>query len=132
MKLLCWIALGSGLGGACRYALDEWVMLLGADAFPLSTLLINISGSLLIGVLAGRWAAGEAADSATLRWHFWITGLCGGYTTFSTLSWQLLEMMQSGHGQAAGMYAAASVGFGLIAVWLGLSLGMRRHAGAES
>lgn len=131
MKLLLWIALGSGLGGACRYGLDELALALGGDAFPLSTLFINISGSLLIGVFAGRWATGGAVKPPAERWHFWMTGVCGGYTTFSTFSWQLLEMMQLGHGQAAGFYGAASVGFGLIAVWLGLSIGVRKHAPAS-
>lgn len=125
MMQLMWIGLGSGLGGAVRYLLDLLSFQLGGDAFPFSTLVINISGSLLIGWLAGRWATGGAIAPHPYKWHFWMTGVCGGYTTYSTFSWQLLDMIQNGQGQEAGLYAAGSVGFGLMAVWLGLSMAVK-------
>ncbi|MFU8847320.1 MAG: fluoride efflux transporter FluC [Opitutales bacterium] len=131
MKQLGWIALGSGLGGGLRYTLDQFALLLGATTFPVSTLLINLSGSLLIGYLAGLWASGGAAGPHPYKWHFWMTGVCGGYTTFSAFSWQVLSLIQGGHAQMAGIYAAASVAFGLVAVWAGLSWAHRRnYAGA--
>ncbi|HKK19166.1 MAG TPA: CrcB family protein [Opitutales bacterium] len=118
---LFWIGLGSGLGGSLRYALDLLAATLGAGTFPFSTLLINVSGSLLIGFLAGLWAAGGAAGAHPHKWHFWMTGFCGGYTTFSAFSWQLFAMIGNGQAQLAGIYAACSIAFGLIAVWVGLS-----------
>lgn len=125
MKPLFWVGLGSGLGGGLRHALDWLALGAGLGAFPLSTLFINLSGSLLIGYLAGLWATGGAATPHPYKWHFWITGFCGGYTTFSAFSWQVLELVRQSEGTLAGAYAAGSLAFGLVAVWLGLSLAMR-------
>lgn len=125
MKSLFWIGLGSGLGGGLRYSLDWLALNAGLATFPLSTLCINLSGSLLIGYLAGRWATGGAARPHPGKWHFWITGFCGGYTTFSTFSWQVLDLVRQSEGTLAGAYAAGSIAFGVLAVWLGLSLAMR-------
>lgn len=122
--MLC-IGFGSGLGGGLRSLLDLLFLNLGLGAFSLSTFLINLSGSLLIGYLAGLWATGGAATPHPYKWHFWITGFCGGYTTFSTFSWQVLDLVRQGEGMLAGGYAAGSIALGLIAVWLGLSLAMR-------
>lgn len=126
MKQLLWIALGSALGGLCRYGLDRLALLAGLGSNAPTTFLINISGSFLLGWLAGRWAAGGAAAPHPHKWHFWMTGVCGGYTTFSTFAWQIVEMVESGEAQLAGLYAAGSVGFGLLAVWAGLSLALKR------
>lgn len=125
LQQLLWIGLGSGLGGALRYLLDSLVVLAGLAVMPLSTLFINLTGSFLIGYLAGLWATGGAMTAHPYKWHFWITGFCGGYTTFSTFSWHILELVQKGEGSLAGAYAAGSIALGLIAVWMGLSLAMR-------
>ena len=125
MRRLLWLGLGSGLGGCLRYLLDLLALNVGLAAFPVSTFLINVSGSLLIGYLAGVWASGDALSPRSCRWHFWITGLCGGYTTFSTFSWQVLDLIRAGQGTLAGAYAAGSIAFGMLAVWFGLSLAMR-------
>lgn len=128
MRQVLYIALGSGLGGVLRYLLD-WVALQGGQfLFPVSTFVVNISGSLLIGYLAGLWATAGASTVHPHKWHFWVTGLCGGFTTFSTFSWQVLHLVQEGEGTLAGAYAAGSVAFGLLAVWFGLSLAMRKRA----
>lgn len=124
-RLLLGIALGTALGASLRYGVDQAVVLLGLATLPLGTLLVNLSGSGLIGWLAGRWSGGgDEIRAEPVRWHFWVTGICGGYTTFSSFAWEVLSMLQAGEGQAAGIYAAASVGLGLLAVWLGLSLGV--------
>jgi CrcB protein len=121
MMQLAWVAVGSALGGVLRFALDQLAMQVGWGGFPVSTFVVNLSGSLLIGYLAGIWAVGGAAGPHPYKWHFWMTGVCGGYTTFSAFSWQVLALIGGGHAQLAGIYAAASVGCGLIAVWVGLS-----------
>lgn len=126
MQML-WIALGSALGGTLRYALDQAVP--AVSGFPLSTFLINVSGSFVIGYLAGLWAVGGAATPHPYKWHFWMTGVCGGYTTFSAFSWQILELINKGEAQLAGAYAAGSVMAGLCAVAIGLSLA--RMSGKE-
>lgn len=131
MRQLIWIGLGSGLGGGLRYSLDLLALNAGLAAFPIATLFINLSGSLIIGYLAGLWATGGAATPHPHKWHFWITGFCGGYTTFSTFSWQVLDLVRQGEGTLAGAYAAGSLAFGLISVWLGLSLAMRGRLHAD-
>ena len=123
--LLAAIALGSGLGGGLRYGLDWTVSQISMVSFPFATLFINLSGSLLIGYLAGLWATGDKQTVSPLKWHFWITGLCGGYTTFSAFSWQAVQLVQAGEGTIAGAYAAGSVGLGLIAVGVGMSVALR-------
>jgi CrcB protein len=128
MKQLLWIGLGSGLGGGLRLLLDQLALLLGLGTFPVSTLLINLTGSWLIGYLAGLWATGGAVTAHPYKWHFWITGFCGGYTTFSSFSWQILDLVQQGEGTLAGAYAAGSIALGLVAVWVGLSMAMRGRA----
>ncbi|MEN8663067.1 MAG: fluoride efflux transporter FluC [Lentimonas sp.] len=125
MKQLLWIGLGSALGGSLRYLLDLLALQIGFGSFSPATLVINLTGSALIGWLAGRWATEGAIAPHPHRFHFWMTGFCGGYTTFSTFTWQIVDLVNNGEGQLAGFYAAASFGFGLVAVWLGLSLAVR-------
>ena len=125
MRQLLWLGLGSGLGGCLRYLVDLLALNLGLAAFPVSTFLINVSGSLLIGYLAGVWVSGGALSPQSCKWQFWITGFFGGYTTFSTFSWQVLDLVRAGEGTLAGAYASGSIAFGILAVWFGLSLAMR-------
>lgn len=132
MMQLFWVGLGSALGGSIRYALDQLAQQAGAGTFPISTFCVNLSGCLLIGALAGLWASGGAAGPHPNKWHFWMTGFCGGFTTFSAFSWQVLSLIEDGHAQLAGFYAAASVGLGLIAVWAGLSWSSKWHKEASS
>lgn len=122
MRQLMWIGFGSGLGGGFRYLLDVLAVHAGWVAFPFSTLCTNLSGSLLIGYLAGRWATAGAAMPHPYKWHFWITGVCGGYTTFSTFSWQALDLVRQGEGTLAGAYAAGSISLGILAVGVGITL----------
>jgi CrcB protein len=128
MKTLVCIAFGSGLGGGLRHGLDSLAFYFGmGGSLPLSTLLINLSGSLLVGYLAGRWAMRGHGTPQPQKWHFWVTGVCGGYTTFSAFSRQVLELVQSGEGTLAGAYAAGSIGLGVIAVTVGMSMALRQR-----
>lgn len=115
---LIWIALGGAAGSVLRalagYALHA--------RFPWGTLVINAAGSLLIGWLMAR--LGAIAPAAEARWHaLLVVGFCGGFTTFSTFSWQTLEQMLRGEWGAAAANVLLSVLLCLIAVWLGYRLG---------
>jgi len=121
MRQLLWIALGSALGSSLRYGADLAGSAIDTGGLPVATLLVNFFGSLLIGYLAGLWAGGGAVAPHPYKWHFWMTGFCGGFTTFSAFSWQVLELIGSDRAQLAGFYAAGSVGLGLFAVWAGLA-----------
>lgn len=115
---LGWVALGGALGSVARVL----VGLALTTRFPWATLLVNVSGSLLIGWLIIRIGPGETVSAAALR-NLLVAGFCGGYTTFSTFSWQTLDQMQKGQWAAAGANVLLSVFLSLVAVWLGFRLG---------
>ncbi len=118
LSTLIWIALGGGVGSVARaligYALQT--------RFPWATLLINAAGSLLIGWLMARLGAVEPVASARLQ-SLLVVGFCGGFTTFSTFSWQTLDQMMKGQWAAAVANVLLSVVLCLLAVWLGYRLG---------
>ena len=126
MRAILRVGLGSGLGGGLRSLIDLFVINIGPCALPISTFFINLTGSLLIGYLIGMW--GNKSAMPAEKWHFWVTGFCGGYTTFSAFSWQVMDLVRLGDGILAGFYAASSIALGLVAVWIGLSFAHRRVA----
>lgn len=126
MRVILRVGLGSGLGGGLRSLIDLLMVNLGLGALPISTFFINLTGSLLIGFLVGLWGNNSAMPAE--KWHFWVTGFCGGYTTFSAFSWQVMDLVRQGEGDLAGFYAASSIVLGLVAVWIGLSFSHRRVA----
>ncbi|MEA2552752.1 MAG: fluoride exporter [Fimbriimonadaceae bacterium] len=114
------VFLGAGLGANARFWLGTCVAKLWGQAFPWGTLLINVSGSLLIGLIFGLYARQEIEPG----WRYLlITGLLGGYTTFSAFSWETLKLIQEGKPGAALAYVAASVVVGLAACWAGFEAG---------
>lgn len=115
---LVWIALGGAAGSVARVMV---AMSLPAR-FPWATLLVNVLGSLLIGWLMARLGPVEGGTAASLR-HLLVAGFCGGFTTFSTFSWQSLEQMQKGQWGGAAANVLLSVVLCLVAVWLGFRLG---------
>ena len=109
------VFLGGGLGSVCRYALSL-LMARGGSPLPWATLGVNVLGCLLIGVFAQTLAR----DSA-LRALF-ITGFCGGFTTFSTLSLECLALWQAQQFGWLALYVGASLVLGLAAVAGGFAL----------
>jgi CrcB protein len=118
LPTLVWIALGGAAGSVAR----AMVALSLPARFPWATLLVNVLGSLLIGWLMARLGPIEGGTAASLR-SLLIMGFCGGFTTFSTFSWQTLEQMQKGQWGAAAANVLLSVSLCLVAVWLGFRLG---------
>jgi CrcB protein len=119
------IGLGSAVGGVTRYAVGTAVQRGRTSPFPAGTWVINISGSFLLGVLL-RVAVGSAAGGDAL--HLALTaGFCGGYTTFSTFSFETITLIESGLAGVALRYAAASVGVGVLATAAGIALGNPLH-----
>lgn len=117
--LYLWIALGSALGGSARYALGEWLVGSLGAAVPIATLVINVTGSFLIGfvnVTAGP--EGRLFAGGNVR-QFLMVGICGGYTTFSAFSLQTLLLMQTGAWLHAVANVISSVVCCLVAVWGG-------------
>ncbi|MBA3772018.1 MAG: fluoride efflux transporter CrcB [Ramlibacter sp.] len=116
-----WVGIGGLLGSMARYAVA--LAFAGAPAssrFPVATLIVNLVGCALIGVLAG-WFERNAALGAGLR-LFLLTGVLGGFTTFSAFGLETITLLRRGEPALALAYVAASVVLGLLAVWLGLRL----------
>lgn len=110
------VALGGALGATGRYAVG---LLPVKSTFPLLTLIVNILGALLIGLVAGLSVRGGLSPRWTL---FWKTGVCGGFTTFSAFSLETLGLFQSGNRLLGGAYILLSVSLCLLGVWLGQML----------
>ena len=125
MKVYLAIAAGTALGGTTRYLVAlAFVQGLGL-AHPLATAFVNVTGSFLIGLFAtltdpdGRWFVGGTARQAVM------TGFLGGYTTFSLLSLETLELVEAGAPATATLYVLGSLIASLVAVWLGHALAVR-------
>lgn len=118
-------AVGGGLGAAGRYAVDEWVSARWRRDYPLGTLIVNVTGSFLLGVLVGLLvedasasAAGSAGVMALLG-----TGMLGGYTTFSTASLGTVKLALDGRRGSALIYGVGTLLASVAAAGLGLWLG---------
>ena len=126
-----YVALGSAAGGVARFGLAALVQQRVGPTFPVGTLVVNISGSLLLGFL-WRYALGTDAISPEVR-ALLTTGFCGGYTTFSTFTYETLLLLEDGQSVRAGIYIVGSVLLSLAGAWLGVSgartlLAMRAHS----
>jgi CrcB protein len=108
--LIAVVALAAGVGAVCRYLVD---LAVARDDFPWSTLLINTSGSFLLGLLAG---AGSEVGAVL------GTGFAGGFTTLSTWAWQTIALAESDRRRAALLYLLLSFGLGLAAAAVGLGV----------
>lgn len=118
LPTLVYIALGGAAGSVAR----ALVGLAITSRFPVATLLVNAVGSLLLGWLMVRFGSAEPAVSARML-NLLAVGFCGGFTTFSTFSWQTLDQMLKGQWIAAIANVVLSVSICLVAVWLGFRLG---------
>lgn len=114
-----WIALGAGLGGMLRYWVSGAAVRLGAVSFPYGTLFINVAGSAFIGFFATLTGTDGRVLVAPNTRLFVMTGICGGFTTFSTFSLETLRLLQDRQYSAAALNITASVLLCLAGVWAG-------------
>jgi CrcB protein len=123
-----WIFIGSGLGGVARWGISGFIANKVGQTFPWGTLVVNVTGSFVIGLFAtvtgpqGRWLA-----PATFR-QFFMLGICGGYTTFSSFSLQTLNLAEDGEWFRAGANPVLSLVLCLLGVWLGHVLAMELNS----
>ncbi|MBS7546401.1 fluoride efflux transporter CrcB [Ancylobacter oerskovii] len=116
------VFVGAGCGGMLRHAVNVGAPRLIGDGFPGGTMAINVVGSLLIGVIAG-WLAFRAGDPWSQQMRlFAVTGILGGFTTFSAFSLDTALLVERGEPLAALAYVGGSVGLSLLAVFAGLAL----------
>lgn len=113
------IALGGAAGSLLRYGIGSVVQQRAGAGFPVGTLVVNVTGSLLLGFLM-RWLL-ETTVSPEMRAALTI-GLCGGYTTFSTFSADTVRLLEEGSWGRASSYVVASVALSLLATIAGLAL----------
>ena len=114
------VFLGGGLGALLRHAVNRLAFALWGASFPAGTMIVNVAGSLVMGLLAGLFAS-HSAISQPVR-LFLTTGLLGGFTTFSAFSLDALTLYERGQVGLALAYVAASVILSLAAIAAGFFL----------
>ncbi len=114
------VGLAGALGALARYTLGRFIAERAGSQFPFGTFLINVTGAFVIGLLfafAGRKLI-SPSEQVVLA-----TGFLGGYTTFSTMSWEGVQLVRGGSSRLSLLYFTGNVAFGLLAAALGLALG---------
>jgi CrcB protein len=120
MLLALYVAIGGAVGSVARLLLSGAIQQRAGTAFPAGTLVINVVGSLLLGFLL-RYALGSTSVSPEAR-ALLTTGFCGGFTTFSTFSYETVTLVEDGDWGRAGAYVALSVVLSLVACAAGVVL----------
>jgi CrcB protein len=123
VKSWLWVALGGALGSMARWALSGAVQRWSGTAFPWGTFAVNLLGSLLIGVVTAL--ALERALVPPPARLFLVTGVLGGFTTFSALSYETFALLRDGQWLAAAGYALGSVVAGVGATVAGYGLALK-------
>lgn len=120
MNHLLLVMLGGAIGAGARHLTGRAALALWGPAFPWGTLIVNLAGGMLMGLLAGWLAARSSGDDA-LRYLLGV-GVLGGYTTFSAFSLETATMLQRGDYGVALAYALASVAGSILALFAGLQI----------
>ncbi len=117
------VALGGALGSVLRHGLTETVTVRLDGPFPWGTFIVNLTGCIAIGFLAVASGPGARLFPSHEARLFLLTGLCGGYTTFSAFSLQTFALLRAGDATRAGAYITGSVVLCVVGTWLGYLLG---------
>lgn len=120
LGLVAYAAIGGAVGTVARYLLTLVIQSRAGAGFPVATLLINVTGSVLLGFLM-RFGLDTASASPEMRLLL-TTGFCGGYTTFSTFSYETARLIEDGQWQRGVAYIAASVIVSLGGTFIGFAL----------
>lgn len=123
IKQILLVGLGGGIGSILRFLASMLALRYYSNSFPLATLTVNVVGCFFIGILFGLLGQNNQINQS-LKLLF-ITGFCGGYTTFSAFAYENFSLLQSNSYWTAAIYIIVSIFIGLFAVWLGMSIGMQ-------
>jgi CrcB protein len=121
--ILVAVAAGSALGGVARHLCNTAVSRAFGESFPWGILIINVTGSFLIGLVATATGPDGRLLVSPVTRQFWMVGVFGGFTTFSSFSLNTLSLAQDGEWLRAGLNVGLSVVLCLVGVWLGAALG---------
>lgn len=113
------VMFGGALGTGARFWASGFVAERAGEFFPLGTLVVNITGSFAVGLIAGFSEPGGSFLISPRVRQFLMIGVCGGYTTFSSFSLQTLDLVREGDWFKAGVNTLLSFACCLVAVWLG-------------
>jgi len=126
MLLYLIVFIGAGIGGALRHGANGLALRLAGPDFPYGTMVINILGSLAMGLIAGFFAfrgGTGVVGSMDQHWKLFLTtGVLGGFTTFSAFSLDFAMLWERGAMGGAALYVAASVGGSLVAIFVALAV----------
>jgi CrcB protein len=122
-RLFAAVAIGGAVGSVARFALGSFIQTRVSGPFPVGTLVINVSGSLLLGFLA-QFGLDTTSLSPEMKLLL-TTGFCGGFTTFSTFSYETVKLIENGEYADAGAYVGLSVVLSILGTMLGIR-GARR------
>ena len=118
LRLLLIIGLGGFIGTVLRYVSQQFIYRFYPATFPFGTLSVNLLGCLLIGIF---YSVSEKGTLLSPEWRLFLTtGLCGGFTTFSTFSYESVQLLNDGEYSYVAVYAIASVVFGILATLFGI------------
>lgn len=118
--MIWYIAVGSAIGGMSRYLVGGLIQRLLDTTFPAGTLLINVTGSFLLGAIL-RYGVETTTLTPEVR-AFLTVGFCGGYTTFSTFSYEAVALLEDGEWGRAGVYIGLSLLLSIAATFIGFAL----------
>jgi CrcB protein len=120
IKNILLVSLGGAIGSVMRYLCQRWIYQLYPHPFPWGTFMVNIVGCFLIGIF---FAASEKVTFISADWKlFLMTGLCGGFTTFSAFAFENMNLLRNGDILNTLLYTVSSVVLGILAVFGGIAL----------
>jgi CrcB protein len=121
LRLYAAVGAGSVIGGTARWLVSELAHVWFSVGFPWGTLFVNVSGSFLIGFYAALTGPDGRVFAGPVQRQFAMTGLCGGYTTFSIFSLETVRLIEAGALATAGLNIAVSLVLWLVAAWIGFA-----------